>query len=294
MHEMYVFNCVLFSLLWCPAVYGTTFKIYTQPTDLYTIAAPEIRNDQWLRNYSNFFNVTVNSDTDTVSVDSSLCEETEAEVVGISSLDGQCTLRNAIAYCATKLVNITTHCAVHLPPMAELTVKSSEISIANLVGNMTIYGHGALIKSYPSINDYGFIRVDGDGVRDNFHFNMHNMSIDGFGSTTDAGGGVWAGNLGSGFFEHLIFQNCKGRDGGGLDIQASTLVTVFHCEFRYNYCVGNGGGLAIGELNTGIIVRDCIFVRNSALELGHVGGGFGGKLRNSCVLLCFVVFCYGN
>jgi hypothetical protein len=249
------------------------------PTDANTIAADNSTN-RWMRNFTEFYNTTVNNVNDNNEVDGSLCapgREDDGGEVELESLDGPCTLRNAIAYCTSKLVNITTHCSVHLPPMGELFLKNSGIIIAGLKGNFTIFGHGATIKRSQSASDHGLIRADGaGGVLNLFHFNMHNMSIEGFGSTADAGGGVWVGNLGSGFFEHLVFRNCKGRDGGGLDIQSSSSVIVFHCEFYNNYCVGNGGGLGIGELNDGIIVQNCIFVRNRALELGHVGGGFGG------------------
>lgn len=239
------------------------------PTDISTISTAENTTDHWAQNFTEFYNATVNIKSDNAVVDINKCAPGAAS--------GQCTLRNAVAYCASKLTNATVHCVVHLPMMAVITVKSSEISVANCFGNFTILGHGSTISSFPSVTDYGVFRMNGAGSDNQFYFNVHNMTIKNFGSIDDPGGAIWVGNLGSGFFEHLIFRGCKGRDGGGIDIQSSINVLVFHCEFYDNYAIGNGGGLAIGERNDGIIVKNCIFLDNRAVELGYIGGGFGGK-----------------
>ena len=229
--------------------------------------------DSWIANYSSFYNVTVDITTDNNVVNATKCAPE-------STGTGECTLRNAMAYCASVLDNATDHCTIYLPPYSQMTVKDTHIEINDCIGNLTIVGQGATISKFPSPTvEHALIRVNvniQNAFRFMLDFNMHNMTITDFGNTGEVGGAVWVGYVASGYFQYLIFRNCQGRDGGAMDLQNTDSVTIFRCEFYHNYCVGNGGALGIGELNSGTVVEECIFADNSAVELGHLGGGFGG------------------
>ena len=234
--------------------------------------------DQWTNNYTSFFNATVDDFND-------YPEDVNATHCAPGIVSGDCTLRNAVAYCSSNLNNVSDHCTIYLPPHTDLILKNAEIAITDQKGNLTVMGHGSTITKFPSVTDHALFRVDAEGSRvsvgngktESFHFNLHNMTIEDFGNTDEVGGAVWLGNVDASYLEHLIFKGCKGRDGGALDLQSTHFVTIFQCEFYNNYCVGNGGALGIGEFNEATLVEGCRFGNNKALELGHLGGGFGGK-----------------
>lgn len=224
-------------------------------------------SDEWFDD-TRHFSAYVDNTNDYTEVNASACS--------LSAQVGECTLRNAVAYCSDRLRNDSDHCTVYIPPHAQMVVKSRDVEITTRIGNMTVMGAGCTIRSSPSVTSYALFRVNAAGAGNAFHFNLVNMTIDSFGNTEQMGGAVWLGYVALSFLRHVTFKNCKGRDGGALDLSNTNQITVSHCRFVNNYCVGNGGGFGFGEFNEDTVVEHCQFVDNSALELGHVGGGFGG------------------
>lgn len=215
--------------------------------------------DTSLAQQSNVYNCTIDSVWDNVTTNYLQCEPGAAS--------GQCTFRNAIAFCNEYLDNFILHkCHITFPLGQTIVLNETLGSLFfwRAVGTLVLEGNGCTVTT-PLYSGMQFLSMlDPLSIAGQLDFHLSNIYIAHFGNDTVSGGAIQMRDTKGSSFRNVTFANNHAGSGGALSMERNNNVTFVDVSFINNFASGDGGAIQLSRNNADFEFRRCNFIGNFA------------------------------